>query len=66
MSTGYALQWGLGQDAAGKDWGQEKGTTEDEMVRWHHWLNGYEFEQTQGDSEGQGKLDMLQQELDTT
>ena len=28
----------------GKDWGQEeKGTTEDEMVRWHHWLNGYEF-----------------------
>ena len=29
---------------AGKDWGQEeKGTTEDEMVRWHHWLNGHEF-----------------------
>jgi len=30
---------------AGKDWGQEeKGTTEDEMVRWHHWLNGHKFE----------------------
>ena len=31
---------------AGKDWGQEeKGMTEDEMVRWHHWLNGQESEQ---------------------
>ena len=40
---------------AGKDWGQEeKGETEDEMVGWHHWLNGHEFEQTPGDSEGQG------------
>ena len=39
---------------AGKDWGQEKGTTEDEMVGWHHWLDGHEFEQTQGDGEGQG------------
>ena len=38
---------------AGKDWGQkEKGTTEDEMVGWHHWLNGHEFEQTLGDCEG--------------
>ena len=27
------------------------------MVGWHHWLNGHEFEQTQGDSEGQGSLD---------
>ena len=42
---------------AGKDWGQgEKGVTEDEMVGWHHWHNGHEFEQTQGDSEGQGSL----------
>ena len=42
---------------AGKDWGQqEKGVTEDEMVRWHLQLNGYEFEQTLGDSEGQGSL----------
>ena len=38
---------------AGKDWRQEeKGTTEDEMVGWHHWLNGHGFEQTLGDSEG--------------
>ena len=42
---------------AGKDWGQEeKDATEDEMVGWHHWLNGHEFEQTPGDSEGQGSL----------
>ena len=32
--------------------GQEKGMTEDEMVGWHHRLNGYEFEQTPGDSYG--------------
>ena len=45
----------IGKDPdAGKDWGQEeKGVTEDEMVEWHHWLNGHVFEQTQGDSEGQ-------------
>ena len=38
----------IGKDPdAGKDWGQEeKGATEDEMVGWHHWLSGYEFEQT--------------------
>ena len=43
--------------AAGKDWGQEeKGVTEDELVGWHHWLNGHEFEQTPGDSEGHGSL----------
>ena len=33
---------------------EEKGATEDKMVGWHHWLNGYEFEQTLGDNEGQG------------
>ena len=39
---------------AGKDWGQEeKGTTEDEVVGWHHWLNRRKSEQTQGDNEGQ-------------
>ena len=32
--------------------GGEEGATEDEMVGWHHGLNGHEFEQTQGDSEG--------------
>ena len=42
---------------AGKDWGpEEKGATEDEMVGWCYWLNGYEFEQTPGDSEGQRSL----------
>ena len=36
----------------GRDWGQEeKGTTEDEMIEWHHRLDGREFEQTPGDSE---------------
>ena len=35
---------------------EEKGTTEDEMVGWHHQLNGHEFEQTPGDGEGQGSL----------
>ena len=33
---------------------EEKGTTEDEMVGWHHRVSGLEFEQTPGDSEGQG------------
>ena len=41
---------------AGKDWKQEKGTTEDEMAGWHHRLNGHEFEQALGDGEGQGSL----------
>ena len=38
--------WPIWKDPdAGKDWGQkEKGTTEDEMVGWHHWLYGHEFE----------------------
>ena len=40
----------------GKDWEQEKGATEDEIFRWHHRLNGHEFEQTLGDGEGQGEL----------
>ena len=46
---------------AGKDWRQEqKGMTENEMVGWHHQLNIYEFEQTLGDREGQGRPGMLQ------
>ena len=41
----------------GKIWRQEdKGMTEDEMVGWHHWLDGYEFEQAPGVGEGQGSL----------
>ena len=48
----------IGKDLdAGKDWRQkEKGTTENEMGGWHHWLNGHEFEQALGDGEGQGSL----------
>ena len=50
--------WPIGKDLdARKDWGQEeKGATEGKMVGWHHWLNGHEFEQIPGDSEGQGSL----------
>ena len=36
--------------------GRRRGTTEDEMVGWHHQLDGHEFEQALGDSEGQGRL----------
>ena len=44
-----AKSWLIGKDPDdGKDWGQEKGLTEDEMVGWHHWLNGHEFEQALG------------------
>ena len=53
-----AKNWLVGKDIyTGKDWGQEeKGTTHDEMVGWHHWLNGHEFEQTLGVGDGQGSL----------
>ena len=53
-----AKSWLIGKDSdAEKDWGQEEqGVTEDEMVGWHHWLYEHEFEQTTGDSEGQGSL----------
>ena len=53
-----AKSWLVGKDLdAGKDWRrEEKGTIEDEMVGWHHWLNGQEFEQTVGDRDGQGSL----------
>ena len=48
----------VGKDPdAGKDWRQEeKGTTEDEKVGWHHWLNGHGFEQALGVGDGQGGL----------
>ena len=50
--------WLTGKDPdAGKDWGQEeKGTTEDEMVGWHHQLDRHEPKQASGDGEGQGSL----------
>ena len=49
-----AKNWLLGKDPdAGKGWRQEeKGTTEDELVGWHHWFDGHEFEQAQGDGKG--------------
>ena len=48
----------IGKDSdAGRDWGQEeKGTTEDEMAGWHHWLDGHEFGWTLGVGDGQGGL----------
>ena len=53
-----AKSWLTEKEAdAGKDcWQKEKDATEDEMVRWYHWLNRHEFEQTPGDSEGQDSL----------
>ena len=53
-----AKRWLIGKDLdAGNDWGQEeKGTTEDEMVGWHHQLNGHEFGWIPGVGDGQGGL----------
>ena len=55
---------------AGKDWKQEKGMTEDEIVGWIHLSNGQEFDQAPGDGEGQGSLVCCspwgRKELDTT
>ena len=52
-----AKNWLIGKDPdAGEDWGQEKGKTENEIIGWHHQLNGYEFEKILRDSEGQGSL----------
>ena len=50
--------WLIGKEPdTGKDWRQaEKQATEDEMVGWHHQLNGHKLEQAPGDSEGQGSL----------
>ena len=53
-----AKNWLTGKDPdAGKGWKwEEKEMTEDEMVRWHHWLDGHEFEQAPGVGDGQGSL----------
>ena len=56
---------------AWKDWKwEEKGTTEDEMAGWHHWLDAHEFEWTPGDGDGQGGLvccdSWVHKESDTT
>ena len=64
--------WLTGKDSdAEKDWKQkQKETTEDEMVGWHHWLDGHEFEQAPGVGDGQGSLACCSpwghKELDTT
>ena len=54
----HAKNWLIGKDSdAGRDLGQEeKGTTEDEMAGWHHWLEGHESEWTPGVGDGQGGL----------
>ena len=54
----HAKNWLIGKDCdAGRDWGQEeKGTTEDEMTGWHHWLDGHESGWTPGVGDGQGGL----------
>ena len=62
----------IGKDSdAGKDWRQEKkGMTEDDVVGWHHWLNGHVFEQAPGVGDEQGRLACCgswgRKELDTT
>ena len=54
----HAKSWLIGKDSdAGRDCGQEeKGTPEEQMAGWHHWLDGRESEWTLGDGDGQGGL----------
>ena len=53
----HAKSWLIGKDPdPGKDWGQEKGITENEMAGWHHRLDGHEFGWTLGVGDGQGGL----------
>ena len=68
----HAKSWLIGKNSdAGRNLGQEeKGTTEDEMAGWHHWLDGLESEWTPGVGDGQGGLACCdswgRKELDTT
>ena len=68
----HVKSWLTGKDSdAGRDWGQEeKGTTEDEMAGWHHWLDGHESVWTPGVGDGQGGLECCdswgRKESDTT
>jgi len=57
-TSGQFAEGSFGKDSdAGRDWGQEeKGSTEDEMAGWHHWLDGRESEWTPGVGDGQGGL----------
>ena len=59
LSSPDAKNWLIGKDPdAGKDWRREdNGMTLDEMVGWHHWLDGHEFEQALGVGDGQGSLE---------
>ena len=71
MDMSLGKLWELVMDDAGRDWGQEeKGMTEDEMVGWHHRLNGHGFGWTLGVGDGQGGLVCCsswdRKELDTT
>ena len=53
----HVKSWLIGKDFdAGRDWGQKKGMTEDEMAGWHHWLTGCESEWTPEVGDGQGGL----------
>ena len=54
----HVKSWVILKDSdGGRDWGQEeKGMTDDEMPRWHHWLDGLEFGWTPGVGDGQGGL----------
>ena len=68
----HVKSWLIGKDSdGGRDWGQEeKGTIEDEMAGWHHWLDGRESGWTPGVGDGQGGLACCdswgRKELDTT
>ena len=67
----HAKSWLTGKDSdVGRDWGQEKGTTEDEMAAWHHRIDGREFEWTLGAGDGEGGLECWvswgRKESDTT
>ena len=68
----HVKSWLIGKDSdAGRDWGwEERGTTEDEMPGWHHWLDGHESEWTPGIGDGQGGLACFdswgRKKLDTT
>ena len=67
----HAKSWLIGKDSvAGRNWGQEKGMTEDEMAGWHHRLDAHECGWTPGVGDGQGGLACCDswgcKELDTT
>ena len=55
----------IGKDPDARKDGRQKEMTEDEMVVWHHRLNGHEFEQTLGDGDGQGSLASMELQSQT-